>query len=129
MLSLYPLSKVPISSLDTPAIVIGTLTQVEADDTVSAAGEVLIVGTLTQTEENDVISASGGLITIGSLDLVEDNDILITFDIIGVLAVTEGNDALSALGHANQPPPQPQPIIGLEWQTWDRAFEPKRSYI
>lgn len=145
------------SIIATDLPIIGTLNVTEANDTISAAGEVPILGTLTQTEANDTLAAVGMVDGIfGTLDIIEVDDTISALgfsgDIIGDLSITEADDTLSSTGYSGidcigtlsvtedddtivafggepRPPTVAQRIPGIEWQTWDRAFEPKRSYI
>lgn len=137
--------------------IIGTLNIAEADDTILADGIATIVGDLSVTEAADTISAVGMVDGIfGDLSVTEADDTLLAFgffgditgdlsiteaddtvssagysgiDCIGTLNVTEDDDTVVAFGGEPVPPQVAQRIPGIEWQTWDRAFEPKRSYI
>lgn len=122
--------RVTLIELESP--INGTLSVTEANDTISAGGAVAVVGTLSKTETNDTISAAGVVLVVGTLLEIEADDTLVAHsDLVSLASLIqiEGDDILLAAGRANQPPPPPQRVIGLEWQTWDRAFEPKRSYI
>lgn len=116
--------------------ILGSLSVTEANDTISAAGIVdLIIGTLIQTEADDTLLAEGSAGSIiGELSITEDDDTLLAegftgTNAIGTLDIIEDDDTVVAFGGEPQPPPVAQRIPGIEWQAWDRAFEPKRTYI
>lgn len=84
--------------------VTGTLNLTQANQTISAAGNVPVVGTLNLTQANETLSAAGGPTVAGTLAVTQANQTLSatgtvpSAGITGTLAITQDNQTLGAAG-------------------------------
>lgn len=102
MLGSRPIGGAPIGgSLTSAGPIEGTLSIVEADDTLVASVTLDLTGNLAATEVDDVATVVGALQVTGSVFATEDDDgfsATATLAIAGMVAATEGDDVPSASG-------------------------------